>query len=249
MFFIGMLLFIVIACDEVQLIPEEKETPVPVVVPDPELTLETSLKGVMIYSDTIVVEKGDIINILCTTKYAKFTENNIGAPTTISWSFDLIVNNDLYMTIKALNELGKFDLEVRIIEVVEPAYVPTMIDTICSRTWIFDGSSFTMDTTINIHNMDTCTSWIHEVYPEKYEKYSINFFPDGTHDSYFYPYGKSDYRGTWSWSIHDDGKLYMSEISDFVLTDTTLVLIFPGIYVDLQGVDRPLVCRKVFLRE
>ncbi len=175
--------------------------PDPPVVLMPKVTLTVSPQG--------PVSPGDVVTVSCLAINASSTTNNIGAPTTIEWSFSLKVNEALTVSVTALGEKGYIASDSKKIEVLIP-YVPTRTDTLC-----------------NLYSYYNWTNW--DALNEKGEiLYSSNlneeqlsgkyqYFTDGS----FKLSSNGDFKFSWQWIGEKDSILWnTSQRFKYVFTKT-----------------------------
>jgi len=79
------------------------------------------------------VKIGETVTVTCLAENAERTSNNIGAPTGISWSFPLVINGKITISVVAYGS-GKSISQDKIVNVL-PVIVPTMKDSLAAHGW------------------------------------------------------------------------------------------------------------------
>lgn len=220
-FFIFMLAVIATACNET-IIPEE-------IVPVPEVSLTVLPQG--------PVSPGDLVTVGCEAKYATQTNNNIGAPTTISWSYSFAVKEALVVSVTAIGENGQSVTKEQKVEViVPPVIISSVIDSIITTPWIEEGSYLSFDNGAN---------WSKETFPEKYTNMKLVFKANKTYDLFF---SDGNYNTTDKWSVEGRKMNIFGDWKNFSLTAKTLIFTFNGTKVDSHGVEAKILCKIIYNR-
>jgi len=208
----------------------------PEVVPDPEIVKLNVLPGTSVTS-------GDEITVEFEAKNAISTENNIGAPTTTSWVYKTTATlNMTSIEVSAINQAGR-KVTATLPLIVTLPYVPTAVDTLCSRFWTID--SF-------FDSPDNGQNWVEQDIPDEWKKEHIVFYKTGKYDVFKPPYQPENHLGPWDWSI-EGRKINFSGLKDFCFTKDKLTskliltLTFPGIYVDENGKEHNLISKQIYV--
>lgn len=80
-----------------------------------------------------IVHVGDVVKVTCTTEGANRTENNIGASTGISWTYDLVIQGKTKIVINAFGAGTPANYEITID--VYPVIISTMKDSLAAHGW------------------------------------------------------------------------------------------------------------------
>jgi len=205
----------------------------PVVVPDPEIVTFTVQPGTAFTS-------GDKITVNFEAKNAVANENNIGAPTTTSWTYVLTASlNITNIKVTAINSEGK-KASSNIDITVAPPYVPTAKDTLMAKVWEKESSSY---------RLNSGGDWIYERIPVELQKWHLRFYNDLS-TIHLYPYNTANsFWGSDNWFLDlNNRKIKFDFIwKDFVIKRDTLTLTFPGALQDPDGNRHLLTQREIYI--
>lgn len=227
LFFIGLLFLTITGCDLINQNGQE-EILDPVIV-----TFNVS-------EDTLISGKEFTVTVV--TENSVATDNNIGAPTTTSWTYKAIANlNMTNVKITAVNVLGRTVTATKNLIVFAP-YIPTIMDTLCSKPIIHVADSASTDGGI---------TWKAREIPFGMTKSKMILKKDLTYDGYKYPYGDNNLvEKNGKWTLVEGRKISFAGTNPerFIITDSTLTLFSDNIWTDEFGVDHPLLRKRCFTR-
>jgi len=208
----------------------------PAVVPDPEIVTFTVQPGTAFTS-------GDKITVNFEAKNAVANENNIGAPTTTSWTYVLTASlNITNIKVTAINSEGK-KASSNIDITVAPPYIPTAKDTLMSSSWVIESSVGTV-------LLDNGVEWyLEEKYPDGLKDTRVTFYTNFRYIATTYFNGTHNYIGEWSWAIDLEKRMInFSGWKSYSFVGNKMILTFPGLYRNTEGKEYPVIWKRTYVR-